>query len=670
MGKLTIGGDRLGSGNRQDIQTREFQRSNHDLGYLWRSTMSAGTLVPFMTELGLPGDTFDINLDCNVMTHPTIGPLFGSYKVQLDVFQIPIRLYNGKLHNNSLNVGLKMSEIKLPQLRIISDSSQWRDNSQINPSSLLAHLNIRGIGKGNGETFRDFNAVPYLGYWDIYKQYYANKSEEIGVMIHNNQNVFVATISNCQWINANTGNVIMSLGQYDPANPTATTQTFYDYSNLTLDLTAVQELDTNRIGLVLKHKNGETHYKNLNELYNLVTDATAFSGQILCSFPNQDVWDDYFWGASAGGGITGGWWVDTTTYTNDDTPKLQKFDLVEIDNMRNEIIASHNYNGGGIIISSGHQAPYGLPLMQGDSGKYCLQSKQEGLAIKTYQSDIFNNWINDEWITGTTGVNAISSVSTVGDKFTIDALNIAQKVYYMLNKIALSGGSYNDWLKSVYEHNANFGITTPVYAGGLSKELTFTEVISNTATAEQPLGTLAGRGVMTNKHKGGNIIIKVNEPCYIMGIVSLTPRIDYSQGNKWDTNLKTLDDLHKPHLDEIGYQDLITENMAWWDSDIDNLGNVTMKSAGKVPAWIHYMTNHNVCRGNFAEENDQMFMTLNRRYEQGTDGNIKDLTTYIDPSKFNNIFADTRLDAQNFWTQIKVDINARRKISAKVMPNL
>ena len=46
------------------------------------------------------------------------------------------------------------------------------------------------------------------------------------------------------------------------------------------------------------------------------------------------------------------------------------------------------------------------------------------------------------------------------------------------------------------------------------------------------------------------------------------------------------------------------------------------------------------------------------------------LTTYIDPSKFNNIFAQTSLDSQNFWAQISVDMTARRKMSAKVMPNL
>jgi hypothetical protein len=87
------------------------------------------------------------------------------------------------------------------------------------------------------------------------------------------------------------------------------------------------------------------------------------------------------------------------------------------------------------------------------------------------------------------------------------------------------------------------------------------------------------------------------------------------------------------------------------------------------------MTNVNQTRGNFAvkvgEEGGQgeMFMTLNRRYEQGTAG-IGDLTTYVDPSKYNQIFAQTQRDSQNFWVQVSNRILARRKMSAKVIPNL
>ena len=49
---------------------------------------------------------------------------------------------------------------------------------------------------------------------------------------------------------------------------------------------------------------------------------------------------------------------------------------------------------------------------------------------------------------------------------------------------------------------------------------------------------------------------------------------------------------------------------------------------------------------------------------------IGDLSTYIDPVKFNYIFADTSLEAMNFWIQTKFDIKARRLISAKQIPNL
>ena len=49
---------------------------------------------------------------------------------------------------------------------------------------------------------------------------------------------------------------------------------------------------------------------------------------------------------------------------------------------------------------------------------------------------------------------------------------------------------------------------------------------------------------------------------------------------------------------------------------------------------------------------------------------IGDLSTYIDPVKFNYIFADTSLEAMNFWIQTKCDIKARRLITAKQIPNL
>jgi len=661
MSSVTLGGDRLGSGNKQKIDLKNYSRSTHDLSYLWRSTMSSGTLVPFLSEVALPGDNFEIDLEADIKTSPTVGPLFGSYKVQMDVFCCPIRLYNGKLHMNLLNIGLNMSQIKLPQISMTADGTKTGDNDQINPSSIFSYLNIRGLGRGDSEIGRQFNAIPYLSYWDIYKNYYSNKQEEIGAYIHNDQAANTNSIYEITTIDAN-GNTDTSFPwNLDPYG-----------SQMILEFTGIHQPAEETISVSYTsnfYPDGTTSL--LTQLYSsIVWDET--NKKLFCSLPTN------YWNTTGAVEISAVNY-DGSTIDFKQKPKVVTFPLSNIDDMR-EAILSATTTPTAFIIDRTSAAPYGPPLDTGELG-YCKLSSQEGLGLKTYQSDLFNNWISTEWIDGANGINEITAVDTSSGEFTINALQINNKIYEMLNRIAVSGGSYDDWLNAVYTHERTRSQENPMYCGGLIKELGFQEVISNAqaelADVAQPLGTLAGRGVLTGKKKGGKIHIKVDEPSYIIGIVSLTPRIDYSQGNKWDVNLTTLNDLHKPALDEIGFQDLITDQMAWFDTAISPTDEIIYSSAGKQPAWINYMTNVNQTRGNFAEQGGsngnqggQMYMTLNRRYEKDEDGKIKDLTTYIDPSKFNNIFASTRLDAQNFWTQIAVNMTARRKMSAKLMPNL
>ena len=168
MPKVNLSGDRLGSGAKMMVNLSDYQRSTHNLSRKRSTTIAPGTLVPVLLELGLNGDTFDINCDVDIMTHPTLGPLFGSYKVQLDVFQAPIRLYNALLHNNTLGIGLNMAQVKIPVFRLSVPQSnataQDLDNSQINPSSILSYFGVRGVGF-NGDTeqhTRLFNAIQYI----------------------------------------------------------------------------------------------------------------------------------------------------------------------------------------------------------------------------------------------------------------------------------------------------------------------------------------------------------------------------------------------------------------------------------------------------------------------------------------------------------------------------
>nr|DAX10672.1 MAG TPA: Major capsid protein [Bacteriophage sp.] len=644
MGMITknIGKNTIGDGKKMTVELKKYRRSTHDLSYAWRNTQCAGTIVPFACELGLPGDTHDINLEASVLTHPTVGPLFGSFKFQMELYVCPIRLYNGLLHNNALGIGLNMAQVKLPKIEVTlkrlfdSPSKQTGENNQINKSSLFSYLGLKGYGNPMADTVAvKKNATSFIAYWDIFKNYHANKQEENAYYIGVNINII----------------------QYQ----NVTNDTTIDLSKVRYMYTPIKENDQIQVDFI----NDGTDVPDANDFKFKIQKQ----GKIITLGADQ-LTDN---GASVtktalslniGAEYQNGVYLLEITY---EKIELKKFPLENIDQMREYVLSTKK--GEEFVINSGEIPPYG-DLISRNGQRFNSSFPLAGLAVKTYQSDIFNNWVNTEWLDGEGGINEITAIDTSSGSFTMDTLNLAKKVYDMLNRIAVSGGTYGDWLETVYTNDYIERSETPVYMGGGSQEIVFQEVISNSATEEEPLGSLAGRGRLGGEMKGGNIVIKVDEPSYIIGLCSITPRIDYAQGNRFDTSLDTIDDLHKPALDGIGFQDLTTEKMAWWTEIIRENYKSEIKTVGKQPAWIDYMTNYNRIFGNFADSDNEMFMTLCRNYETKDHINIKDLTTYIDPQKYNYIFADTSRSAQNFWVQIGVKWTARRKMSAKIMPNL
>lgn len=647
----SIGKNTLGGGKKMQVDMKTYNRSTHDLSYVWRNTQSPGTLVPFMCELALPGDVHEIQLNANVLTHPTVGPLFGSFKLQLDVFECPIRLYNAQLHNNKLGIGLDMSKVIFPEIGITYDKEYDNplqingqiNGAQVNPSCLRSYLGFNGIGRiyPSSQTLAaGSQCMPELMYYDIFKNYYANTQEE-----------------NAYYITPNTGIKAVSIdGQaYNPNNINISFNGLEDKIieiSKGSGITTPYDIIFNVIDAL-----GRKIQANPYVIGDIDSDTES---QLTLSVTNKNLFKTLISVESANGIGNG---------------QLSTFPLENIDLIREKILQAPT----NVAFQAGAFKSPITTLAKRLSNNYLSTTyPQCGLCVKTYQSDLFNNWINTEWIDGENGISEITAVSVSGGSFTIDALNLAQKVYNMMNRIAVSGGSYRDWIETVYTSNYIERAETPVYMGGMSDEIIFQEVISQSATEQEPLGSLAGRGRLANSKKGGYLKIKVEEPSYIIGIVSITPRVDYSQGTKWDRNLKTMNDLHKPALDAIGYQDLITSKMAWWDTTYNSSPSPGWKkySAGKQPAWIDYMSNYNRTHGNFAAGMSEEFMVLNRSYE--IDPNtlampqsvIKDLTTYIDPVKYNYIFADTSLDAMNFWVQIGVKWEARRMMSAKVIPNL
>lgn len=657
----TIGKNTLGDNGKMKVQMRTYNRSTHNLSYIWRNTQAVGTLVPFMSIPVMKGDTFKIKLQPNVLTHPTIGPLFGSFKLQNDIFFCPIRLYNSWLHNNKLKIGLNMQQIKLPQIVLSAEkpmNNKTHEPNALNPSSLLYYLGIRAIGQNTVQeepyARRTFNAVPFLGYYDIFKNYYANKQEDKFVTIAHKNLITKIVISD----GTATNTILdpMRINTRVPSN-NATVEIFG-----TLDKEKVENI----IVKYYSNYNKDNYIEpteittRLADIFEIRSWTPANNSVTVKAKPNAhiDGANAMFWSMEYKEG------------------EMVSHNLEDLDEIREKILAKagnlpYNING------DRSAPPFFQYLMTGSLtvpatgidtiGTQWKHNDEWGLVTKTYQSDLCQNWINTEWIDGENGINQISAVAVTDGQFTIDSLNLAQKVYNMLNRIAVSDGSYRSWLETVYTGGYTERTETPIYCGGSSAEIVFQEVVSTSAADQEPLGSLAGRGLDTN-HKGGYVEVRATEPGYLIGITSLTPRLDYTQGNQWDVNLKSIDDMHKPALDGIGFQDLSAELLLADTTEYDG-EDFQQKFIGKQPAWINYMTNINKAYGNFTTNENFMILSRQYEYDEKTKG-IKDLTTYIDPTLYNGIFADQSFNAQNFWVQIGVEIEARRVMSAKIIPNL
>ena len=670
--KVNIGKNTLGDNNKMSVSLREYGRSTHDLSYAWRSPMGVGTLVPFMKLLALPGDTFDIDLDTKVLTHPTVGPLFGQFKMQLDVFTCPIRLYQAQLHNNALNIGLDMKKVKLPKFALnykTIEGASLEKTKKTGKGSLAEYLGLRY--EPIRENVNNVNAVPYFAYYDVFKNFYANKQEDYFMIMGGSTIInegIVTTEDGSNFLRTLEGEGIPDYGyinreQMDKKFNVTLSAALWESFRDAGEMTAWCKLaDGREISLEIP-VNGNYTIEKQEENVKITFTGTQYAKYTVNSGMIKVGQSYELIGMSKT--VTQGTTIQRYT---------SSYRLEEIDNLREYILkqgkkeivlkasSTEEWVGTSFIkdVLVGTAEPGGevpkakMPIIQMEMG---------GLCLKTLQSDIFNNWVNKEWVDGDNGIKAITDVAVTDGKLNLDSLNIAQKVYNMLNRIAVSGGSYKDWIETVYTTDYYFRAETPVYEGGMSTIIDFEAVVSNSASTasgvEEPLGSLAGRGFNSQK-KGGKIKIKINEPCYIMGIASITPLVDYSQGNDWDNWLETMDDLHKPQLDGIGYQDLMQNKM-------HGLAKQTL-AIGKQPAWLDYMTNFNKTFADFAAGEQESYMVLNRIYNVDKEGQITNATTYINPKDYTYIFATNTETNRDFWIQIGCGVIARRVMSAAQIP--
>ena len=374
----TLGKNTLGDNNKMKVAMRDYDMSTHDISTVFRSSVGVGMLVPFCKILCQKGDIIDIDLINKTLSQPTLGPLFGSFKLQHFMFFGGFRLYNSWLHNNRTGIGMKMSDIKLPMMKAKTNGVPTTAKTEISTSALYKYLGWSesrrtGLSSNTGVVK---NGVPLLLYIDIFKNFFANTQEEKFYMIKGGlskisvgPNIYDVPVAN---INVSVSNTT-TVGSFDQSD---NWQDYWKNVKVTGTKDGTEKIMT--MADLTDTPGNDTI--TLNKASTILTNITSIEFD-----------------------------KDIIKYTKS---KLGQYDLKVLDQIRDVIL--HKKGNETLILTSSSVgvSENGSPELAKfiDDIIESQNNKLGGLLLKTYDSDIFNNWVKTDWIDGAGGITEITSI--------------------------------------------------------------------------------------------------------------------------------------------------------------------------------------------------------------------------------------------------------------------
>ena len=73
--------------------------------------------------------------------------------------------------------------------------------------------------------------------------------------------------------------------------------------------------------------------------------------------------------------------------------------------------------------------------------------------------------------------NAITAVDVTDGKLTMDALILQKKIFNMLNRVAITDGTYQAWREATYGIRSATLPESPIFCGGMQSEIAFDEIV-------------------------------------------------------------------------------------------------------------------------------------------------------------------------------------------------
>lgn len=160
------------------------KRSTFDRSHTNPITADVGYIYPVLVDELLPSDYVKLDLMSFVQTNPLTKPLLGRFTLKFEAFFVPLRLYCQNLDLNNVQPDFS-DDFDLPYFGVSFSPVEVRPEDEflsMKGTNLLCYLNMIPSGCSSETGFgglSKLNGVPFAGYMDIYRNYYANPHDRL-----------------------------------------------------------------------------------------------------------------------------------------------------------------------------------------------------------------------------------------------------------------------------------------------------------------------------------------------------------------------------------------------------------------------------------------------------------------------------------------------------------
>lgn len=171
-----------------DVRFPKPNHSNFNLGRKNTFSADVGYIYPVYVEEVLASSYKRLDVEALVQCNATVAPVMGSFTIKLEAFFVPIRIYHRHLLNNDRSADYQ-DDFDFHYFPWICHNDDYVHYGGVSAArdapvecaatSLLEYLGMFPAGwRSNAWTRTDdshnINAYPFIGYFDIFRNYYSN----------------------------------------------------------------------------------------------------------------------------------------------------------------------------------------------------------------------------------------------------------------------------------------------------------------------------------------------------------------------------------------------------------------------------------------------------------------------------------------------------------------